>query len=75
MIARLNELRQRVGVLGIDVLKEVGDPVDWRNGSLDRVFQVTGTARDYVELAEHYGACSAESFVTYEHRQQNLPPV
>jgi hypothetical protein len=66
MISRLNELRERSGVLEIDVFKEVGDPVDWRNGSLDRVFQVTGTVGDYVELAEHFNACSADSFVTYE---------
>jgi biotin carboxylase len=72
-ISRLNELREHVGVLGIDVLKRVGDPVDWRNGGLDRVFQVTGTARDYIELAEHYRACSADSFVTYEHQQHDVP--
>jgi biotin carboxylase len=75
MISRLNELRERVGVLGIDVLKEIGDPVDWRNGSLDRVFQVTGTANDYDELYEHYRACSADAFVTYEYQQQDLPAV
>jgi biotin carboxylase len=67
-IARLNELREREGVIEIDVYKEIGDVVDWRNGSLDRVFQVTGTAADYVELAGHYRACSAYTFVTYEHQ-------
>ena len=70
-ISRLTELRERAGVLEIDVFKKIGDPVDWRNGSLDRVFQVTGTAADYVELAEHYHACSADSFVTYEYQQNN----
>ena len=70
-ISRLNELRERAGVLEIDVHKEIGDPVDWRNGSLDRVFQVTGTVPDYVELAEQYRACSAGSFVTYRHQPCN----
>jgi hypothetical protein len=70
-ISRLNELRERAGVIEIDVFKRIGDPVDWRNGSLDRVFQVTGTASDYVELAEHYHACSADSFVTYEYQEHN----
>jgi biotin carboxylase len=73
MISRLNELRERDGVLEIDAFKEVGDRVDWRNGSLDRVFQVTGTAADYAELAEHYRACSADAFVTYEFQHHNVP--
>jgi len=73
MISGLNELRERDGVHAIDVLKEVGDPVDWRNGSLDRVFHVTGTAADYVELAEHYRACSTNCFVTYEHERSDCP--
>jgi hypothetical protein len=73
-ISRLSELRERAGVHDIDVLKEVANPVDWRNGSHDRVFQVTGTADDYRELAEQYRACSADSFVTYEHDlQAGLP--
>ncbi len=67
-ITGLRQLGERDGVLQIDVHKEVGDPVDWRNGSLDKVFQVTGTVGDYEELAEAYAACSAESFVTYEHQ-------
>jgi hypothetical protein len=74
-ISRLNELRERAGMHDIDVLKEVANPVHWRNGSLDRVFQVTGTADDYVELAEQYRACSADSFVTYEHDLQACPSV
>lgn len=67
-ISGLNHLGERPGVLQIDVHKEVGDPVDWRNGSLDKIFQVTGTVADYAELAEHYAACTADSFVTYEHQ-------
>jgi hypothetical protein len=58
-------------VLEIDVFKEIGDPVDWRKGSLDRVFQVTGTVTGYEDLAEHFRACSADSFVTYEHQQED----
>ena len=75
VISRLNDLRERAGVLDIDVFKEIGDPVDWRNGSLDRVFQVTGTVANYAELAEHFRACSADSFVAYEHQLQNEPSV
>ena len=66
-ISGLDRLRERPGVLQIDVQKEVGDPVDWRNGSLDRIFQVTGVVDDYAELAEHYAACTVETDVTYEH--------
>lgn len=73
MISRLNELQERSGVIGIDVFKEIGDSVDWRNGSLDRVFQVTGTVADYAELAARYRACSADYFVTYEHTQDRCP--
>jgi hypothetical protein len=54
--------------LQIDVQKEVGDPVDWRNGSLDKVFQVTGVVSDYAELATHYDACAGGCFVSYERR-------
>jgi biotin carboxylase len=64
----LSELGERPGVLQIDVHKEIGDSVDWRNGSLDKIFQVTGTVADYSELAEHYAACSADAYVTYEHQ-------
>jgi hypothetical protein len=63
----LNQLGERPGVRDIDVHKRVGDPVDWQNGSLDKVFQVTGTVADYAELAEHYAACTEDSYVTYEH--------
>jgi len=66
-ITGLNQLAERPGVLQIDVHKEVGDPVDWRNGSLDKVFQVTGTVADYAELAELFTACTEDSFVTYEY--------
>ena len=66
-ISGLDHLRERPGVLQIDVHKEVGDPVDWRNGSLDRVFQVTGVVDDYAELADHYAACTVATDVTYEH--------
>lgn len=66
-ILGLSELRERAGVLQIDVQKRVGDAVNWRNGSLDKVFQVTGVVSDYAELAEHFLACSANSFVTYKH--------
>jgi biotin carboxylase len=72
-ISRLNVLREHAGVLEIDTFKESGDPVDWRNGSLDRVFQVTGTVTGYDELAEHYRACSEDSFVTYEYQHESPP--
>jgi biotin carboxylase len=67
-ISGLQALGELPGVMQIDVHKAVGDPVDWRNGSLDKVFQVTGAVAGYAELAEHYLACSAGGFVTYEHR-------
>ncbi|MGB7052620.1 MAG: hypothetical protein WBG41_13720 [Acidimicrobiales bacterium] len=66
-ITGLGHLGERPGVLQIDVHKQVGDPVDWRSGSLDKVFQVTGTVGDYAELAEHYAVCAANSYVTYAH--------
>ena len=66
-IKGLDQLGKLPGVQDIDVQKETGDTVDWRNGSFDRVFQVTGTVSDYAELAEHYAACTADSYVTYEY--------
>jgi biotin carboxylase len=66
-VSGLDRLKERPGVLQIDVQKEVGDPVDWRNGSLDRIFQVTGAVDDYAELADHYAACTVNADVTYEH--------
>jgi biotin carboxylase len=66
-IKGLDQLGKLPGVQDIDVQKETGDTVDWRNGSFDRVFQVTGTVSDYAELAEHYRACTADSYVTYEY--------
>jgi len=65
-IKGLSHLGEIPGVGQIDVHKEVGDSVDWRNGSLDKVFQVTGTVNSYEELAEHYAACTKDSYVTYE---------
>jgi hypothetical protein len=67
-VAGLDELREKPGVLQVDVHKGAGDPVDWRNGSLDKVFQVTGAVVDHTELAEHYRACTEDVVVTYEHR-------
>ncbi len=66
-IRGLDTLGDLPGVLQVDVHKSVGDQVDWRNGSLDKVFQVTGAVADYAELAEYHRACSAGEFVTYEH--------
>jgi biotin carboxylase len=66
-ITGLDELRALPGVVRADVHKSPGDPVDWQNGSLDRVFQVTGTVATYPELAEHYRACTEAVVVTYQH--------
>jgi hypothetical protein len=55
-------------VVRADVHKGPGDPVDWQNGSLDKVFQVTGTVATYPELAERYRACTEAVVVTYQHR-------
>jgi biotin carboxylase len=64
----LDELSAMPGVVKVDVHKEVGDQVDWRNGSLDKIFQVTGAVTDYAELAEHYRACTERVVVKYELR-------
>jgi biotin carboxylase len=67
-VTGLDKLEKKPGVVQVDVHKGAGDPVDWRNGSLDKVFQVTGAVADHVELAEHYRACTEDVVVTYEHR-------
>jgi hypothetical protein len=67
-ITGLQKLGNLPGVLQIDVQKGAGDAVDWRNGSLDKVFQVTGAVADHSELIEHYRACTEDVVVTYEHR-------
>ncbi len=67
-LSGLDTLSALPGVVSVDVHKAVGDPVDWRNGSLDKIFQVTGTVADYAELAERYRACTEDVSVTYEHR-------
>jgi len=64
-IAGLSAIGGLSGVRQVDVHKEVGDMVSWRNGSLDKVFQVTGTVSSYSELAEHYAVCTDDSYVTY----------
>ena len=63
----LNHLGERPGVLQIDVQKEVGDPVDWRTVRWTRSSRSPERSTDYTELAEHYAACTADSYVTYEH--------
>ncbi len=72
--AGLDKLGEMPGVVAIDVHKMVGDPVDWHNGSLDKVFQVTGVVADHRELAEHYRACTSDVVVTYEHRRDSTHP-
>jgi len=62
----LEGLSHRPGVVKIDVHKQVGDQVDWRNGSLDKIFQVTGVVADHAELAEHYRACTEDVTITYD---------
>jgi len=71
-ITGLSALGELEGVRQIDVHKEVGDSLDWRKGSLDKIFQVTGTVDSYAELAEHYAAIVNGAYVTYEH---DLPDV
>jgi biotin carboxylase len=66
-IAGLSAVGGLSGVRQIDVHKEVGDAVSWKNGSLDKVFQVTGTVSSYEELAEHYAACTSDSYITFLH--------
>ncbi len=66
-ISGLSAVGELPGVRQVDVQKEIGDSVDWRNGSLDKIFQVTGTVSDYAELARHYAACTDASYVTYEY--------
>ncbi|MGH9107210.1 MAG: ATP-grasp domain-containing protein [Acidimicrobiales bacterium] len=66
-IEGLKELGERPGVVQVDAHKSPGDLVSWRNGSVDRVFQVTGAVAGYAELAEHYQACTHDVSVTYEH--------
>ena len=65
----LDMLGEMPGVVAIDVHKMVGDPLDWHNGSLDKVFQVTGAVADHRELAEHYRACTSDVVVAYEHHR------
>lgn len=67
-IASFSGLAELPGVRQVDVHKAVGDSVDWRNGSLDKVFQVTGTVNSYAELETMYAACRNDRSVTYEHR-------
>jgi biotin carboxylase len=67
----LDDLRAVPGVLEIDVHKGPRDPVDWRNGSLDKVFQVTGVVAHHAELAAVYRACRELVRVTYEHRSED----
>jgi len=67
-IMGLDELRALPGVVRADVQKGPGDPVDWQNGSLDKVFQVTGTVATYPELAERYRTFTETAVVTYQHR-------
>ncbi len=68
----LEQLHNRPGVAQVNITKGVGEPVDWRNGSLDRVFQVTGAVADYDELAEVYRACTEDVQVTYQHHRETL---
>jgi biotin carboxylase len=67
-IRGLDELRALPGVVQVQVHKGPGDPVDWRNGSVDKVFQVTGTVATYPELVECYRACTEDVVVTYQDR-------
>jgi len=64
----LDKLRNLPGVVRVDVHKDPGDPVDWQDGSFDKVFQATGTVVDYAQLAEHYRACREDVVVTYRDR-------
>jgi biotin carboxylase len=71
-ISGLSALGDLPGVRQIDVHKEIGDSLDWRKGSLDKIFQVTGTVHSYEELAEHHAALVRDSYVTYDHDLSQL---
>ena len=53
-ISGLSALGELPASSSVDVHKEVGDSLDWRKGSLDKIFQVTGTVTSYEELARHH---------------------
>ncbi|HXW80938.1 MAG TPA: ATP-grasp domain-containing protein [Acidimicrobiales bacterium] len=67
-IEGLEKLQDLGGVTSVEVHKAAGDPVDWRNGSLDRIFQVTGLVGDYAELARHHRAFAEDVIITYQDR-------
>ena len=71
-ISGLSALGELPGVLNVDVQKEVGDSLDWRNGSLDKIFQVTGAVTSYEELAQHHQLLVRDSYVSYEHDMSQL---
>jgi biotin carboxylase len=71
-ISGLSALGELPGVLQVDVQKEVGDSVDWRKGSLDKIFQVTGAVTSYEELAQHHEMLVRDSYVSYEHDLSQL---
>jgi biotin carboxylase len=62
----LEELSRLPGVVKIDVHRQIGEQLDWRNGSLDKIFQVTGVVANHAELAEHYRACTEDVTVAYD---------
>jgi len=65
-IEGLDRLRHLPGVTQVDLHKQAGETVDWANGSLDKIFQVTGAVADYGELERHYRACSEDVVILYE---------
>jgi biotin carboxylase len=71
-ITGLSALGDLPGVLQVDVHKEVGDSLDWRKGSLDKIFQVTGTVASYEELAQHHELLVRDSYISYEHDLSQL---
>ena len=71
-ISGLSALGELPGVINVDVHKEVGDSLDWRNGPLDKIFQVTGAVTSYEELARHHELLVRDSYVSYEHDMSQL---
>jgi biotin carboxylase len=66
-LSGLDAVAQLPGVTSIVPNRMVGDVIDWRSGTMSRLFTVYGVAKDHDHLSELYGQIQRCTVARYDH--------
>lgn len=67
-ISGVDRLRNLPGIDQVTINRAAGDPVDWRRGLQDYVFQAYGSASDYDEILTQWAMMDEAVNISYKRR-------